>query len=237
MRLKRPVVPWKLVLRCSALWANIGAILCHEIPLNILFVFLPRYIRDVMKVGIQFNAMLSTLPVACFLFSKIASSQLDHIVKCKFIQVNPTRLAKVFNGLASLGLGTFLLCASFLNDDRIIMAMVCLCLCASSAGLHTPGCLSTLVTMAPSYTGSLSGFTYFFISISSILNPLVVGAIVVNERASEWGTVFQGASVVAVLPLFFFTIWGSAEEQPWCKTVSATQSTATICTVDDSTKN
>uniref|UniRef100_A0A915JVP9 Uncharacterized protein n=1 Tax=Romanomermis culicivorax TaxID=13658 RepID=A0A915JVP9_ROMCU len=245
---RRPKIPWLKVISSSVTWANLGAILCHEIPVNVLFVFLPRYIRDVMKVSIQSNSLLSVLPIIFFLLSKIGASQLDHVLKKRYPDFCATKLCKIFNSVASLGLGAFLMAASFSGSKQVVLALTCLCLGTASAGLHTPGCLGTLVTMAPGFAGSLSGFAYFFISLTSILNPLLIGAVVRQQSAAEWSLVFQFTSLVAFLPLVFFNLWGSAKEQPWSslsssKTVGKEQKNkegkvvATIATMRSSEKD
>src|SRR3569832_83993 len=105
-----------------------------------------------------------------------------------------------------------------------------------AAGLHTPGCLQTLLTMAPGCSGSLSGFVYFFISLTSIASPLLIGKVVMEQTAQEWAIVFRTTAFLAFTPLLFFNIWGSAEEQSWSREMTSVQgdktsTPATVCQI------
>lgn len=45
--------------------------------------------------------------------------------------------------------------------------------------MHTPGCQAALVAVAPSFSGAITGLTFFFVAISGIINPAMTKWIVV----------------------------------------------------------
>ncbi|PIO71558.1 hypothetical protein TELCIR_06540 [Teladorsagia circumcincta] len=87
----------------------------------------------------------------------------------------------------------------------------------ASAGLHTPGCQTALVSLAPAYSGAITGFAFFFVACSGIVNPILTKWIARNGTVLEWNTVFYISTVIALLPLIVFNMWGSAEVQWWAK--------------------
>ncbi|VDM76905.1 unnamed protein product [Strongylus vulgaris] len=80
---------------------------------------------------------------------------------------------KILNSIASLGLGAFLFAATLLDSTRAPLAVLFLCLSMASAGLHTPGCQTALVSLAPAYSGAITGFAFFFVACSGIVNPIM----------------------------------------------------------------
>ncbi|VDM85151.1 unnamed protein product [Strongylus vulgaris] len=80
---------------------------------------------------------------------------------------------QILNSIASLGLGAFLFAATLLDSTRAPLAVLFLCLSMASAGLHTPGCQTALVSLAPAYSGAITGFAFFFVACSGIVNPIM----------------------------------------------------------------
>lgn len=213
---ERPKIPWKDMAKSAALWANIFAVLCHEIPFNVVLVFLPRYIRDTLHFDSQTDGLLSALPVVCFLATKVAAAQADHMIKSHNL-LAPTRAAKIFNAIGCAGLGGFLLSLALVDKSQKILVLAFLCSATAFAGFHTPGAIGTLVSIAPSFSGTISGVSFLLISIGSMISPIVVGFVVPSGSQNEWRRVMIGAGVIALMPLVIFTKWGSADVQPWAQ--------------------
>ncbi|KRZ25422.1 Sialin, partial [Trichinella pseudospiralis] len=209
---------WRKVLQSSRFWCNMMAILCHEIPLNTAMMFLPMYMRDALHFCLKTNGVLSTLPIISFMVTKILATQLDHAIKsaCK---PDATKTAKWFNLVASLGMGSFLLGVSMLNCRNRGLAVILLCCGVGFAGFHTPGCIGTLLSLAPAHSSAISSMAYVLISCTSMLIPLVVKAIVVQSSSREWQTVWQICAGIALLPITFFSLHGTADEQAWSKPI------------------
>jgi len=68
---KNSPMPWLKILSSPATWANLLAILCHEIPVYLIFMFVPRFLFDAMRVGIQTISLLSVMPIVCFFVAKV----------------------------------------------------------------------------------------------------------------------------------------------------------------------
>ncbi|CDW56785.1 transporter, major facilitator family [Trichuris trichiura] len=207
---------WRLVLTSGCFWSNVGAVLCHEIPLNTVMMFLPMYMRDSLHFCLRTNGVLSMLPIISFMVTKIVATQLDHTVKSVY-RPDPTKAAKWFNLIASLGMGSFLLGVSTLNCRNRVLAVILLCCGVGLAGFHTPGCIGTLMSIAPSHSCSICSFVFVLISTSSILIPIVVKSIVTTSSFGQWQMVWQICAAIALLPVSFFTLFGTAKEQNWTK--------------------
>ncbi|CAL2042922.1 unnamed protein product [Caenorhabditis brenneri] len=215
-------VPWKNILSSGAVWASVISLVCHEFPLMTLIMFLPSYLHDVHHYHSTENGILSALPTVSLWFAKIGSSYLNTWLQQNTKWKKDT-ICKVLNSIGSIGLGVFLLAATFLDKSHAWMAVLFLCLSMASAGLHTPGCQLALVSVAPAYSGAVTGFTFFFVAVSGIIHPIITKMIVKDRTAAEWNLVFYISTVIAIFPIVIFNVWGSTEVQWWAKSKASMQ--------------
>ncbi|CEF68987.1 Sialin [Strongyloides ratti] len=234
-RKDRKKVPWKHILTSKPLWAGVAALICHEYPLVIMLQLLPKYINDILKFSTTANGIVSALPIAVLFISKTLASSLSSMIssrkKGRFL-VSRTTLAKIFNFIASLGLGISIalvpLMSSFGNQTGTV---VLLCSATFFAGMHSPGVILALVQIAPAYSAFVTGLAFGFVAIFGIINKVLSNYIVQNGSISEWTIVFEISAIVAILPIVFFTIWGSADRQPWASQKFAKTNTDSEITI------
>ncbi|PAV82788.1 hypothetical protein WR25_24725 [Diploscapter pachys] len=222
-RTERGNPPWRKMARCVPLYVAIAALVCHEFPLVIMLQYLPKFFSDVLKLKSSVNGLASSLPMVCLFISKTISSSLSTIMTARKPPIlSKTTSCKLFNFIASLGLGicigiTPLL--TLLNHPAPVI--VVLCLANAFAGLHTPGVQTALLQLAPAYSGVITGISFAVVNMFSISNKLISSTILQNGTRHEWTIVFEISAVIALLPVVFFTLWGSAERQAWASSSSA----------------
>ncbi|KAI1730292.1 major facilitator superfamily domain-containing protein [Ditylenchus destructor] len=177
----RKPVPWRELSRCRPLYIGIAALICHEYPLVIMLQLLPSYFRDVLKLDSLSNGFITALAISALFIFKTLSSSLSSFIGAR--KKGRTPLVKIFNGIASLGLGISIGIVPILtyNNHRVLTVVV-LCFANAFAG---------------------------------IINKVFSTYIVKSGSQEEWAIVLWIAALIALLPVFFFTMWGSAERQPW----------------------
>ncbi|TKR60294.1 hypothetical protein L596_027561 [Steinernema carpocapsae] len=213
---KEREVPWIPILKSVPVWAGIISVVCHEFPLMTLIMFLPSYLHDVHRYDPTQNGILSALPTLSLWIAKIISSYVNTWMQEK-TSMSPNTICKLLNAIGSIGLGVFLFLTTLLDSSHAWLAVVFLCFSMFWAGFHTPGCQYALVAVAPAFSGAITGLTFFFVAISGIINPMITKIIVQTGSNFEWSVVFNISTVVALIPVVIFTIWGSAEPEPWAK--------------------
>uniref|UniRef100_A0A914ZSB1 Major facilitator superfamily (MFS) profile domain-containing protein n=1 Tax=Parascaris univalens TaxID=6257 RepID=A0A914ZSB1_PARUN len=223
-------IPWMEILKSSPVWAAVIAVICHEFPLMTMIMFLPSYLHDVHHYTATENGILSALPTASLWISKIFSSYLNTFLQRR-TKLRRTNICKLLNTIASCGLAIFLFASTTLDASHASLAVVFLCASMASAGLHTPGCQTALVSLAPAFSGAITGLAFFFVASSGIINPLLTKWIVQHGKRIEWNTVFFISTLVALVPVVVFNIWGSADVQPWAKS-SRIKSKSTVVSVN-----
>uniref|UniRef100_A0A0K0FWZ0 Sialin (inferred by orthology to a human protein) n=1 Tax=Strongyloides venezuelensis TaxID=75913 RepID=A0A0K0FWZ0_STRVS len=226
-RTTRRKVPWKDMITSVPLWVGIGALICHEYPLVIMLQFLPNYMRDILKFAPTKNGFISTIPILCLFISKMASSSLSSYLNTRF-GIDRTKICKIFNAVASAGLSLSVFLVPSFNKDHAFMAVGMLCSAMTFAGLHTPGVMTALLQLAPPFSGIITGLSFFGVAWFSIGNKILTKYIVQHGTIEEWTKVFYISSIVAALPIIFFTIWGEDRRQFWAAPVRGKHSTNTI---------
>ncbi|EYC21090.1 hypothetical protein Y032_0020g220 [Ancylostoma ceylanicum] len=217
-------VPYQAMLRSRALWASMFALVCHEYPLVIMLQFLPNYMRDVLEFAPTKNGLIAALPILCLFVSKTVSSSFSSYLVTKR-NMDKTVVCKAFNAIASGGLAMCIFIVPLFDKTRAVYAVVSLCGAMIFAGMHTPGVITALVQLAPPFSGIITGWSFFAVAWFSIGNKILTKHIVQQGAASEWSMVFRVSALVAALPVFVFTWWGSADRQLW----AAPSSKASVC--------
>ncbi|CEF60649.1 Sialin [Strongyloides ratti] len=226
-RTTRRKVPWKDMLTSIPLWVGIGGLICHEYPLVIMLQFLPNYMRDILKFAPTKNGFISTIPILCLFISKMASSSLSSYLNTRF-GFDRTKICKIFNAIGSAGLSVSVFLVPSFDKDHAFMAVGMLCSAMAFAGLHTPGVMTALLQLAPPFSGVITGLSFFGVAWFSIGNKILTKYIVQHGTIEEWTQVFYISSIVAALPIIFFTIWGEDRRQIWAAPVKGKASTNTI---------
>ncbi|VDM29067.1 unnamed protein product [Toxocara canis] len=170
-------IPWMQILKSAPVWSAVVAVICHEFPLMTMIMFLPSYLHDVHHYTATENGILSALPTACLWISKIFSSYLNTFLQRR-TKLHRTTICKLLNTIASCGLAFFLFTSTTLDASHASLAVVFLCASMASAGLHTPGCQTALVSLAPAFSGAITGLAFFFVASAGIVNPVLTKWIV-----------------------------------------------------------
>ncbi|VDK42243.1 unnamed protein product [Anisakis simplex] len=226
-------VPWLQILKSAPVWSAVIAVICHEFPLMTMIMFLPSYLHDVHHYTTTENGILSALPTACLWISKILSSYLNTFLQRR-TKLSRTIICKILNSIGSLGLGLFLWASTLLDSSHAPLAVILLCASMACAGLHTPGCQASLVSLAPAFSGAITGLTFFFVASAGIINPIITKWIVQKGTHLEWNAVFYMSTLVALIPVVTFNIWGSADVQWWARSSKDHTSSSTVIVTTES---
>ncbi|KHJ93239.1 hypothetical protein OESDEN_06856, partial [Oesophagostomum dentatum] len=122
-------------------------------------------------------------------------------------------LFQAFNAVASAGLAVCIFIVPWFDKTRAVFAVFSLCGAMIFAGMHTPGVITALVQLAPPFSGIITGWSFFAVAWFSITNKILTKHIVQEGSSAEWSMVFQISALIAALPVFVYTWWGSADRQ------------------------
>ncbi|GFR08164.1 putative inorganic phosphate cotransporter [Trichonephila clavata] len=208
-------VPWKKVFTSRAVWAIATVTFCSSWGFTTFLTKLPTYLEVVLHVAIQKNGLVNSLVYASSCLTLFISGALsDYMIAKK--QMNATRVRKCFEILAMMGpavcsaLVTFVKCDVF---EAIALLMVAMAFLGFSGGGH----ISIVPDVAPLHAASIFGLVNSIGCIAGIFSPMVAGFLLENQHSSiqQWSLVFYIASGFYVFGALSFTIFATAEKQPW----------------------
>lgn len=170
---------------------------------------------SVLQLNVKSNALLSSLPyfamgILCFVVSPIS----DLLINRGTLTVTTSR--KLFNSIGQWVPMGCLIGLGYMTANEKTEAIVLLTLAVGINAACFCGYLVNHMDLSPNFAGPMMGVTNGLAGVTSIVAPLVVGAIVTNEKDStQWRVVFFITGGVYLLCNTLFVIFGKATVQPW----------------------
>ncbi|KIH51450.1 hypothetical protein ANCDUO_18464 [Ancylostoma duodenale] len=82
-------------------------------------------------------------------------------------------------------------------------------------GGFTSGFYTSLLSLAPRYTGTMSAVSLFAGMLGRLTTPVIVGIVKKTGTLSEWHILFGFVAVVNIIAGTIFLIFGSGDVQEW----------------------
>ncbi|KAK7579663.1 hypothetical protein V9T40_000292 [Parthenolecanium corni] len=165
--------PWRDIVTSKPLWAILITHLGQNWGFWTLGTQVPIYISSVLKVDVQRNGLLSSLPylagwITAILFSIIAT----YIQRRNLLSKTVHR--KMWNSIAEFGPALSLCLLAILHTaDLTLITCLLVTTLTLNSGVLT-GFLTNHVELSPNFCGTLMGITNSLANITSILGPLRV---------------------------------------------------------------
>ncbi|EDW08139.1 putative inorganic phosphate cotransporter [Drosophila mojavensis] len=220
-------IPWKSIFRSSAFYGLLAAHCGFTWGFYTLLTEIPTYMSSVLKLNVKSNALLSSLPyfamgILCFVVSPIS----DLLINRGTLTVTTSR--KLFNSIGQWVPMGCLIGLGYMSAKQKTEAIVLLTLAVGINAACFCGYLVNHMDLSPNFAGPMMGVTNGLAGVTSIVAPLVVGAIVSNEEDPiQWRVVFFITGGVYLVCNTIFVIFGKATVQPWNEP-SNTSSTITL---------
>ncbi|KAF1760854.1 hypothetical protein GCK72_009105 [Caenorhabditis remanei] len=199
---KSPSVPYAKILTSSAFLAQLQCQFFVNLIMTLFQIYLPAYFKEVLHLGV------------------IAIVWGIGIDKCKEKKIlSDTAAVKISHGFASYG-GAFslLLLAFFVDCSNPTTALFIFCLMYCSMGTFVSGFYTSLLSLAPQYTATMSAISMFCAMIGRLSTPAFASILRKEGTASEWQNIFIGLAVAHIISGSIFLVFGSGDLQEWAKT-------------------
>ncbi|VDP06472.1 unnamed protein product [Soboliphyme baturini] len=183
-KIKFKKVPWKKLIFCPPMLTAIYCSCLTGIMTTTLSSFLPIYFRSVLFLSLSSNGILNSLPYISQLVVKMIMSVIaDRLNKCS--KLSSTVICKIFNSIGTFGPAIFLVALSFMNCSTKVLAVAFLVLTNALFAGTVPGYLTSMVSFAPRYTGTVNSIGRFCGQVASVITPYAIGTITYNVSATE----------------------------------------------------
>ncbi|XP_055326919.1 putative inorganic phosphate cotransporter [Sitodiplosis mosellana] len=208
-----PPTPWKAIITNTPVIALLVCSGLYSWAYYVVNSDLPKYLNDVLHIPIQKNAVYSSVPRIANIFVSIFSG---FISDWMYVHrgVSLTNIRKIFAALSSFIPSIFAIAASYAGCDELLVVTL-LTISIAGQGFNSAGTILNLFDLGPNYIGPLNGIANSVSSIAALLAPYVVGILTPHAYLSEWRLVFWLTCALHLSKTVIFTIWGSAEVQPF----------------------
>jgi ACS family sodium-dependent inorganic phosphate cotransporter len=200
-------IPWRRLLRSSAVWAIIVNHFCNNWSLYVLLAWLPSYFKSTFGVSLANAGLLSAAPwLVSFVMANVAGTMADAMLKRG---TSATVVRKLMQCIGLLGGASFLLLLPLATSATIGVLLMSgaagtLAFCLAGFG---PNCFD----IAPRYADVIWGMSNTFGTIPGIVGVAVTGWLV--ERTGSYTAPFVVTAAIAALGALFFLRYGSGERQ------------------------
>ncbi|KAK6746608.1 hypothetical protein RB195_000094 [Necator americanus] len=158
-----------------------------------------------------------SLPNVINFVCKIFWSMLMDKLKVKKV-ITPTFAVRLSQSVASFGCaGSFLLIALLVDCTQTVLALVLFCIMYGTMSGFTSGFYTSLLSLAPRYTGAMSALSLFAGMLGRLVTPVIVGFVKKTGSLSEWRILFCTVATLNIVAGIIFLIFGSGEVQEWGK--------------------
>ncbi|XP_072466522.1 sodium-dependent phosphate transport protein 3-like [Notamacropus eugenii] len=214
-------LPIKDMARSLPLWAIIVASFCQSFFFASMIVMLPTLISNMFESDIRNTGFLSSLPsVAAVIILIIGTLIADHLTSKNIFRL--VVLRKIFISLGMLPGAALFFAVPYVNSYIAVSFII---FCFGMQTLSVVGTQVNTVDIASRYSGFVSGITYFFGMIISLMVPNLTGLLISQDPINGWKHIFFISAGVLFPGWIFFLIFGDAEIQHWAteKTIMVTR--------------
>ncbi|XP_071481889.1 sialin-like [Diadema antillarum] len=210
------VTPWRSIMTSVPLLA---VCIADFAVLWIFFLFttnLPIYLADVLNFDIYQTGFISALPFLFYWLIMILGGYMaDFIISRSILDRTATR--KLLTVLGFVPSTICLVSVGYVGCD-VTLGVALLTLGLGSSAFCLCGASICGFDIAPKYAGFLLAIINCFAGTAGFLVPLLIGALTTNEgNVHGWRLVFWTTAGVSMFGLIVFSIFGTAEVQPWAQ--------------------
>ncbi|VDD86252.1 unnamed protein product [Enterobius vermicularis] len=213
-------IPWKAILTSFPVWS----VLIGQLSTNFISVlmqsYIPTYYKEVLYMKLKDNGFYSSLPNIFLCGAKVLWGIAMDALRRKGI-CSPTATCKLSQWFSNITLTVVFLCLAFFVDcTRSTFGVVLMCGFGIGYSASVSGTFTSLLSLAPNFTGTISSLAMLFGIVGRLLAPDLVGLIRVYGTIKEWRLIYITLAVVSMICCIQFGIFGSAEIQPWATQAS-----------------
>ncbi|KIH62280.1 transporter, major facilitator family protein [Ancylostoma duodenale] len=212
-----PPVPWLKILTNKAFIAHLVATWILTNVVTIMMVYLPTYFKDVLLLGVIMNGTFTSLPMMFNFMFKLTWGVLVDKLKAKKI-LTQTLGVKISQCFPTFGVAMGLIpVVLFVSCQQPALALALFCFTNLCLGAHTSGAYTSLLSLAPQFTPTLSSISVSMSMLAQLTTPFMVAVVNKTGTMQEWNNLFLITALMCVFSGVFFLIFGSGDVQEFAK--------------------
>ncbi|EFP03920.1 hypothetical protein CRE_28675 [Caenorhabditis remanei] len=209
------VVPYAKILKSPAFLAQLLCQFVINSIVTLLQIYLPNYFKDVLHLGVIANGTYTSIPnIVNFALKIVWGIAIDKAKENKTI--SGTFAVKLSQSIANFGGALFMILITFYVDcTNPTLGFLFFCMMYGCMGTLVSGFYTSLLSLAPKYTATMSSISVFCAMMGRLSTPAIVGLIKKENTLSEWQTLFLVCAAANIVCGVVFLLFGSGELQEW----------------------
>ncbi|KAH8276073.1 hypothetical protein KR018_000839 [Drosophila ironensis] len=207
-------VPWRKLMCSGPVYAFLFTHMFHCYTFVVLGILMPRFLHEAMDFDLRELGLLASLPFLGALGSKAVC-----VLGASYVErhVGPDQnwMRRLVYGVCSLLTAAFIgvIIMADSEDKALVLGMFVLVKTTTDLGFNCYW--PTLLYIAPSFAGLLSGLANGMAHLSGFLAPLLVASVVATGTKAEWNLGLATLMAFNVLAMVVFVLFSSTSLQSW----------------------
>uniref|UniRef100_A0A914E0B3 Major facilitator superfamily (MFS) profile domain-containing protein n=1 Tax=Acrobeloides nanus TaxID=290746 RepID=A0A914E0B3_9BILA len=203
-RRKHNTLPLKEIFTNAGVWAVWIAAIGNMYSIQMVVVFAPTFIKEVLKYPIVNVGFAAAFPTLLQFIVKLAAGSYSDKVK-----LGETPKVRIFNSIAFIGMGTFLiLLAIFASQDTSVLAIIFLILSATILGFNTGGFFKSATLIGRQHSHFVNAIVQIIMCVAMLTMPFLVYSITTENTPGQWAAVFIIHAILLFVTNAIFCIFG-----------------------------
>ncbi|EYC06978.1 hypothetical protein Y032_0072g630 [Ancylostoma ceylanicum] len=204
-------IPYLEIMTTPSVWGVWIGALGDLIAVQLIHMFSPLYIRDVLQYSVHHTGFAAAIPVLFQFFVKVFAGHSSDQIR----GVSETTKIRIFNSVA-LGASAAFLCAlAFVRKGDSVIGIVLITLATAMFGFNGAGFNKCATLVSRQYSHFVLANIQFIWCLSMLICPILVSFLLPNGTVEEWRIVYLAHAVLLVLSNAVFCLLATAKPAPW----------------------
>ncbi|CAI5438870.1 unnamed protein product [Caenorhabditis angaria] len=203
--------PYLEIISTPSIWAVWIGALGDLVAVQLIHMFSPLYIRDILGYSVQKTGFAAAVPVLVQFCVKISAGHSSDRIR----GVSETTKIRIFNSIA-LGLSAvFLACCGYVQQGQGLLGLILISLATAMFGFNGGGFNKCATLVSRQYSHFVMANIQFIWCLSMLICPILVSFLLPTSSVSEWRVVFFAHAALLILSNIFFCIFATAKPASW----------------------
>uniref|UniRef100_A0A0N4ZCE9 MFS domain-containing protein n=1 Tax=Parastrongyloides trichosuri TaxID=131310 RepID=A0A0N4ZCE9_PARTI len=208
-------IPFKEIFYSVPFWTVLLSQYTANVVIVIIQFYIPTFLKEALYLNVSDNGLISASPHVIQFIAKFAwSTFLENLQKKdKISPTNASKLSQLLSGLFVFF--SFIFIPLTLDCTKPIYTIILFICTASGFGFCVCGYYTSLLNLAPQYTGVLTSISMVVAFLGRLSGPKLVSYFRETGAVEEWNSIFYLSSSFYLVSSVFYFVCGSAEAQKW----------------------
>ncbi|VDO91913.1 unnamed protein product [Heligmosomoides polygyrus] len=207
----KDTIPYLEILTTPSVWGVWIGALGDLIAIQLIHMFSPMYIRDVLQYSVHHTGFAAALPVLIQFFVKVFAGHSSDQIR----GVSETTKIRIFNSIALGASAVFLCMLAFVKQGDGVLGIILITLATAMFGFNGGGFNKCATLVSRQYGHFVLANIQFIWCLSMLICPILVSFLLPTGSVEEWRLVYLAHAALLVLSNAVFCLLATAKPAPW----------------------